>query len=100
MAFVDIYNAATDDTSSLRKQTAVALYQAAVDILNEDEATENHAQRVAWARRTIADPPAMAAKAIWKVLENATIAADPVNATDNDVDFVALQVVPYLVKVA
>lgn len=88
MAYIDIYAAATDDTHVLRKQVAVALHKAAVDILNESDATANHAQRMAWARRVFSDPVAWSEKAIWKVLENATIQSAPAAATDNDVQFV------------
>jgi hypothetical protein len=98
MAYVDIFAAATVTDHVLRKQTAVALHKAAVDILNESAATENHSQRMAWARRVIASPEEWAAKAIWKVLENATIQASPAEASDNDVQFVVNSIVDSLAK--
>ena len=88
MAYTDIYEAATVDNHVLRKRVAVALVKAAVDVMNESPATEDHAQRMAWARRVVADPLGWAAKTIWKVLENATIQAAPLAATDSDVQFV------------
>lgn len=98
MAYIDIYAAATDVTHSLRKQVAVALHKAAVDILNESAATEDHAQRMAWARRALADPVGWAERSIWKVLENATIQAEPAAATDNDVQFVVNSIVSSLMR--
>ena len=98
MAYTDIYAAATVADHVLRKQTAVALHKAAVDIINESPATEEHSQRMAWARRVIADPEGWAAKAIWKVLENVTIQAAPTEATDSDVQFVVNSIVNSLSK--
>lgn len=87
MAYSDIYSAAVNADHSLRKQTAVACHKAAVDILNESSSVELHAERVHWANKVLRDPVGWAAIAIWKVLENSTIAADPAAATDNDVQF-------------
>lgn len=98
MAYVDIYGAATVSDSTLRQKVAVGLYKAAIDVLNEAPETEDHSQRMAWARRVIADPLGWAAKAIWKVLENATIQADPTAATDSDVQFVCNALVASLMK--
>jgi len=82
MAYVDIYTAATDDTHILRKQIAVALQKAATDIVNESAATQYHAERLSWARRVRLDPAGTAVSMIWRVLEDATVGADPANATD------------------
>lgn len=98
MAYIDIYAAATVADHVLRRQVAVACHKAAVDILNEDPETANHSQRMAWARRVIADPEGWAAKAIWKVLENAVIQAAPTGAIDSDVQFVVNSIVDYLAK--
>lgn len=90
MAYTDIYTAATTD-STLLKQTAVAIKKAAYDISNESEGTTNHAQRMQWMRNvTLTDdaPVKWAKKMIWRVLDNATIQANPSAATDNDVQFV------------
>ena len=90
MAYTDIYTAATT-SSTLLQQTAVAIKKAAFDITNESEGTANHAQRLQWARNvhlTDEAPVKWAKKMIWRVLDNATIQADPTAATDNDVQFV------------
>lgn len=91
MAYADIHTAATDDASPLRKQVAVAIAKAAADISNEDVGTANHDLRIHWARRVSMSneaPMVEAGVMMWKVLENATLQADPANATDSDVQFV------------
>ena len=100
MAYIDIYSAATVADHILRKQTAVALHKAAVDVMNEDPATAEHSQRMAWARRVLADPEGWAAKVIWKVLENATIQAAPTTTTDGDVQFMVNSLVNSISKAA
>jgi hypothetical protein len=98
MAYADIYAAATASDHVLRKQVAVAIVKAAVDVMNESTATEDHSQRMTWARRALSDPLGWAEKAIWKVLENATIQSAPTEATDNDVQFVVNALVNTLSK--
>jgi hypothetical protein len=98
MAYTDIYTAATDAAHILRKQVAIGLYKAAIDIMNESASTADHAQRVAWSRRVISDPLGWSEKAIWKVLENPTIKASPTTALDSDVQFVCNSLVSSLMK--
>ena len=67
------------------------IYSAAGDVINEAESVENHANRLAWARKVTqgaSSPVTEAERWIWSVLENATIQAAPTEATDNDVQFV------------
>jgi hypothetical protein len=82
MAYTDIYSAATDAAHVLRKQVAVALHKAAVEILNESTATELHKEREFWASKVLRDPIGWAGIAIWRVLENPTVAANPTTAGD------------------
>jgi len=92
MAYVDIYDSATTPDHILRKQFSVAIHNCAVDILNEDPSTENHANRIQWAKKVTQEnnsPVLEAERWVWKLLENATIQSDPLNASDNDVQFVA-----------
>ena len=100
MAYTDVYDQATNTTSTLAKQTAVALHKAAVNISNEATSVTDHDQRMAWARRVFADPVSWSGKAIWKVMENATIAANPATATDNDVQFVVDGIIPQLMRLS
>lgn len=96
MAYSDIYNAATVADHSLRKQIAVAIHRAAVDVSNEAENTANHANRLHWSHQVLANnegPQQMAGRWIWKVLENSTIQASPETATDSDVQFVVNSIV-------
>ena len=98
MAYVDIHAGATVPDHVLRKQTAVALHKAAVDVMNEDPATAEHSQRMAWARRVLDDPEGWAAKVIWKVMENAAIQAAPTTSSDGDVQFVVNSMVNLISK--
>ena len=88
MTYSDIYDQAVAESTALKKKTAVALHKAAVDIINEDTGTALHNDRLTLANRIVGNPVAWADKVIWKVMENATIAADPAAATDSDVQFV------------
>jgi len=101
MAYTDIYTAATSEESVLRQQIAVAMFKAAVDIINEDEGTENHYNRLAWARKVTnsnSAPVDEAEKWIWKVLENSTIQAAPTTSSDNDVTFAVNSIISYIVQ--
>jgi hypothetical protein len=96
MAYVDVYDAATNEANSLRKKVAVAVVKAVADIRNESAGTANHARRLLWCDRVTADGPQIwAGIVIWRVLENATILANPTTATDNDVQFVVNGLVNY-----
>jgi hypothetical protein len=98
MAYTDIYDQAVVADSTLRKQITVALHKAAGDIANESPSTENHSQRLAWARRVFLDTVSWSSKAVWVVMQNATIAANPAAATDNDVQFVVNSNVSNFIK--
>lgn len=88
MAYIDVYEAATDAAHILRKQVAVALHEAAIDVLNESPEEALHAERICWANKVLRDPIGWAAIAIWKVLQNPTIAAAPTTSPDGDVRYV------------
>ena len=88
MSYTAIYDSAVVADSTLRKKIAVALHKAATDIAAEDQATADHAQRVAWARRVFADPVAWSEKTVGTVMQNATVAANPNTVSDSDVQFV------------
>jgi hypothetical protein len=88
VAYADIYAAAVVTDSPLAKQVAVACAKAAADIYNEAPDTANHANRLTWSRAVMANPPAMAARMVWSVLENPTIQAAPGEAVDGDVQYV------------
>jgi hypothetical protein len=101
MAYVDIYAAATDSDSVLVKQITVAMFKSAANIINEDPLTENHANRIGWARKVTDSPAALLADASrwsWKVLENATIQTNPTTSPDNDIQFVVDSILHYIVQ--
>jgi len=101
MAYTDIYTAATTTDSVLHQQIAVAMFKAAVDIVNEDVGTANHYNRLVWAKKVLGSntaPVTEAQKWAWKVLENATIQAAPTESSDNDVQFAVNSIISYVVQ--
>lgn len=72
----------------LWRQAYVAIRKAAIAIENESEGTSNHANRLVWATSAKSDPDSAVIAMKAAILDNATIAADPNGATDNDVQFV------------
>ncbi len=84
---LELYNLRFTATT-LKSRVASAIAKAAQDVLNESDQTENHANRIVWARAGLNDARAMAERMMWGVLGNATIASEGDASTDNDVQFV------------
>ena len=72
----------------LWRQAYVAILKAASDIRSEDQAMENHANRLVWAAEVEQDPAAAVMAMKSRLLQNATLRADPTGVSDNDVQFV------------
>jgi hypothetical protein len=90
MAYTDIHDAATNSDHVLRKQVFAAIHKAAVDVINEDAGTANHAARLHWARGILNSVEANlseAASTMGAVLQNVSIQSAPTTSTDNDVQF-------------
>lgn len=87
-ALMELYLAHSHHNTNFLYQVAGACMVAARDIINEDPGTENHANRIIWANAARINPDGAAITMLISVLDNATIAADVANATDNDVQFV------------
>ncbi|MBD3405743.1 MAG: hypothetical protein GF411_06380 [Candidatus Lokiarchaeota archaeon] len=88
MSFATIYDVVHTDNHVLKKQVAVAILQCAVDILNEDEQTENHWNRFAWAKMVTQDsngPDLEMERWFWLIMTNATFQSDPSNQDDGAV---------------
>lgn len=86
---IQIYNARKD--TQLKARTESALLVASLDVQNEDVGTANHTERLAMANKCLTDEPYLLeclSLAMYSVATNSTIAADPENATDNDIQFV------------
>lgn len=86
---VQIHNARYN--SDLIARSEAALMVASGDVQNEDPGTANHAERLAMANACLSNGTYLAectSLAMFSVATNATIAADPDNATDNDIQFV------------
>lgn len=84
---LEIYNLAQSQ-STLRSRVSAAVADCALDVLNEDPGTTNHADRVVWAKQALIDPTTEANRMFWGVLGNATIQASGEASTDNDILYV------------
>ena len=86
MSLISVYNLRTNAEFKARVASAVA--KAAFDILNESGSTEYHAERVVWAKASMADAETVAEQMLWTVVQNATIQSSGLDSTDNDIQFV------------
>jgi hypothetical protein len=84
-------------SAKLWRQAYWAVLVAARDIRNEAAETVNHTNRLAWAVEAEADPTSKVRQMQVRILENATIAADPEAATDNDVQYVVNSLLGYVI---
>lgn len=80
--------AASVESQPLWRRAYVAILKAATDIRGEDAGTSNHANRLIWAAEAEQDTADKVREMKERIMENATIQADPNGATDNDVAFV------------
>jgi hypothetical protein len=83
----EIYSVMHSDCPLWRKAYVRAM-KLAGDVINENPATANHANRVIWANAVLADPTPKVQEMKTHILLNATIGANPNGATSNDVEFV------------
>lgn len=90
-----------DTTHVLFRQTVGALHSIACDILVEDPAIDEHAERLVWARKILLDndgPVAEADRWMWTMLTNYTLAANPTTTDDGVVKTVAAGFLPIMLK--
>lgn len=87
MAYIDTYNLRYE-SRDLTNRTEVAVTVAAQNILNEDEATANHANRALWAQWALKNSRQAAEQMMWGIVGNATIQANGDNSSDGDIQFV------------
>lgn len=88
MSLLTQYRASQD--TDLRQRIAVALAAAAVDVMAEDDATEGHAARKAWALTVLPDAHGAAVRYAPAVMTNPSLAAqsaDPSKISDSDLQF-------------
>lgn len=85
----------------LLSRFTAAIWQAAVDIVNEAQATPNHADRIAWAKRAVlADGKAQHYAAVvmrMAVCENATLQTLGKDVSDSDIQFIVNSYIAKLV---
>ena len=88
MALIDQYNLAY--SGIVPRRVCAACWTAAANILNEDQATENHANRVLWAKAVLQEDVngTMVKRITIDCAQNASIAAAGEASTDNDIQFV------------
>lgn len=78
------------DAASFRTRVKVALVTAAANVVHEDASAysaERAAKRAALASGILADPAPWAARFVWPVVANTTIAAAGLDAPDGDLLF-------------
>lgn len=82
MAFIDVADLA--DATSFRRRLAVALVQAAAQVLTETPKAQQAWQdkRYNYALNVVRDPYAVSPAFVWPVLADAAIAAAGLSATD------------------
>lgn len=84
---LEVYNLRVT-SSLLRNRVAAAVAKAAMDVLNEDAGTTNHAARLVWAQDALVNAETVAGRMMWGVLGNGTIQNAGEAATDNDIQYV------------
>jgi hypothetical protein len=72
----------------LRQKFRASRIKAAWAVINEDPATENHLLRKVWANKIITNYEADLDFEYRWLCSNATIQANPSEATDSDIDYV------------
>lgn len=87
LSYLEMYNLISSDGDLWRK-AAIACFKAAVDVINEDPGTSNHANRVIWANQVFTDPIVKAKEMKYGILQNATVQTLGNSTTDNDIQFV------------
>jgi hypothetical protein len=101
MAYVDEYGLFAEASNDLHKKVARSVDIAARNVINEDSGTENHKNRLVWAKWIRAEPDRVVAeshRAILHVLDNPTVAAAGNASADNDVQYVVNGLVNELAK--
>jgi hypothetical protein len=98
MAYTDIYTAVDDATFQGRCQ--VAMWKAAQDIAAEAPSTQNHQARIDWATRVLQDRANISPRQLaMQVLRNPTIAGNPTESTDGDLQFQVNSVLDDLITI-
>lgn len=92
--FLELY--ALRFSENMKKRVTVAIAVAAQNILAEDGGTTNHANRVIWADEALKDAQLMAEKIMWRVLGNASIAANGEASSDSDIQFVVNSLIDFV----
>lgn len=87
MALTDIYSLVHGNVE-LQQRFEAARIKASWDVLNEDESTTNHAERLIWANGIIGNTKNNINEEYVRFLSNSTIQSEGNAATDSDIQFV------------
>ena len=90
MALIDVYHAAVAD-GEIKQSFIGAMIVAASQVLTEDPATSNHANRLLWAAAVQADPQTEGGT-MWRAAMSSTTVVDAIKA-DNPIADGAIQTV-------
>jgi len=91
---LDTYNLATGtDGSILLAKCTAAVAKTAQAILSEPPQTQNHSNRLRWAKAALVDPSSEAKRMLWAVLGNPTVQANGASTPDSDLEWVVGQLV-------
>jgi hypothetical protein len=98
MNYAAVFGAANDPV--FQGRCVVATWKAAQDVLTESPGTPNYAVRRQWALNTLRGNTAITPRNLAvQVLRNATIAASPATATDNDLQFQVNSILADLIEI-
>jgi hypothetical protein len=98
MSYAAVFDAANDP--AFQGRCVVATWMAAKDVLTESRDTPNHAVRRQWALNTLRGNTAITPRNLAiQVLRNATIAAAPATASDNDLQFQVNSILDDLIEI-
>jgi len=89
-------------SGTMKARVASAIAKAAEDVRNESDSTTHHAERFTWATGILTSPTGPdieADRAMWLVVQNATVQASGEETTDNDLQFTVNGLVNFLAGV-
>jgi len=92
---------ASDDTS-FQRRAFMALMSPAVNIINEDPQTPEHAERLEWAQKALTDTLSISPRQLaLQILRNPTIAAQQsmADVPDGDIEFQVVSVLADLIRI-
>lgn len=98
MAYADIFKAVNDPL--FQGRCMVAMWKAAQDVSNESKDVDGHQARKDWSMRVLQNNANITPEQLsMQVLRNATIAAGPAAASDDDIQYQVNTILPSLIAI-